>query len=290
VRYILRSAGDDSGKAENNCEDKQEDKMRRLIFLGMVLFLCLPLVAKAASIGGPETGGKGKVSVGLDQDYIFDREFKTVIDSDTQISFKSKIDGLDRTMAKVSYGILDNLDAYVKLGVAGGKSKTTYGGGSEGIDVSGSGKAKIGCGFAYGFGLKGTYNLPHDWFFVGADAQYLRHENDYKYTSRLTMTDPTIPLSDSEPFDWKGKFTVQEWHFAPYIAKTIKDFTPYFGVKYSDLRVKDSSNGSSVNYRAKGNFGVFTGTDYKLGDHWKFNLEGRFIDETALSVSCTYKF
>jgi len=37
-------------------------------------------------------------------------------------------------------------------------------------------------------------------------------------------------------------------------------------------------------------FGVFLGTDYKLNDSWSLNLEGRFVDETAMSFAAKYKF
>jgi len=32
------------------------------------------------------------------------------------------------------------------------------------------------------------------------------------------------------------------------------------------------------------------GTDFKITDTWKLNLEGRFVDETAMSLGATYKF
>jgi len=30
--------------------------------------------------------------------------------------------------------------------------------------------------------------------------------------------------------------------------------------------------------------------DKKIGEHWKLNLEGRFVDEMAMSVGATYRF
>jgi len=89
-------------------------------------------------------------------------------------------------------------------------------------------------------------------------------------------------------------YFVQEWHIAPYIAKKLGNFVPYLGVRYSDLRqnykvvLEDES--SKIKFKADDNFGVFVGTDFKITDTWKLNLEGRFVDETAMSLGATYKF
>lgn len=48
-----------------------------MIFLCLALLLCLPLASYAASIGGVETQGQGKFAIGLDQEFVFDRDGKT---------------------------------------------------------------------------------------------------------------------------------------------------------------------------------------------------------------------
>lgn len=263
--------------------------MRKLLVLSLAMFLSLSLTAVyAASIGEVETQGKGKVGIGLDEEWMFDRDLKfdkaSWGDLDSESEYTVGIDSMYRTMARVSYGLLDNLDIYTKLGTADFKITDTYTEPGEAWKDTVKGKNA----FAYGFGIKGTYDLKDDWF-IGADLQYLRHENKYNGNGYDELAPADI---DS----WHGKMTFQEWQIAPYIAKKIGDFVPYLGVKYSDLRIKetliDDDDGDEdwMKLKADDNVGVFIGADYKVNDNWKLNLEGRFIDETAMSCGATYKF
>jgi outer membrane protein W len=138
--------------------------------------------------------------------------------------------------------------------------------------------------------MKGRYELGNEWF-IGGDVQYIRHKNDYKASFTGVYTNVAGGAPITEDVSWKGEVTVQEWHVAPHIAKKIGNFIPYFGVRYSDLRVAEKDDeGAKYKYKADDNFGIFLGTDYKIGENWKLNLEGRFVDETAMSFGATYKF
>lgn len=255
--------------------------MKKLILsLGVAVFLCLPMVVYAASIGGAETQGQGKFAIGLDQEFVFDRDLEfdkanwdLAAEGVSSIE-KIEIDKLYRTMVKTSYGLTDNLDIYLKLGVADFKAKSDY---------TKSNRARTGIydgknAFAYGFGTKGTSKLG-DWL-IGADLQYLRHQHDW------------TPKGD---FEGEGnEATIQEWQVAPYVGYKIGNFVPYLGVKYSDLRAKAVWGGADAGDWEKGkaddNVGVFVGTDYKIGKNFSLNIEGRFVDETAMSFGATYKF
>jgi len=254
--------------------------MRKLSVLGLIVLLCVFFTTTsvyAASIGGAETQGKGKVAIGLDQEFVFNRDIefdKANWDLGTISINKVKISSLSRTMAKTSYGVLDNLDVYVKLGLADFKSETSYSGARTGKSIYDAKNA-----FAYGLGMKGVYDLANDWL-IGADLQYLRHRHNWS------------PKGDRSGEG--DKATIQEWQIAPYLAKRLGNFVPYAGVKYSDVRMKTRWAGKDAGdwekYKAKDNFGMFAGTGYKLNDQLSLNVEGRFIDETAISFGCTYKF
>jgi len=237
----------------------------------------------------------------LDQEFVFDKDMKLkngwwweLGSGDTGEKAKTEIDSAYRTMVKASYGVLDNLDIYVKLGTADFKSTskitTKYSGGYD-MDTI---KIKGENAFAYGFGAKGTLNLKNDWI-IGCDAQYLRHTNNYKALDTWTSYDASGNVTDPYSEDrFKGKVTFQEWHIAPYIAKKLGNFVPYLGVRYSDSRQNYKAiyedGDSKMKFKAADNVGVFVGTDFKIVDNWKLNLEGRFIDETAMSLGATYKF
>ena len=140
--------------------------MKRLILLGIVLFLCLPVAVYAASIGGAETQGQGKFAIGLNQEFVFDRDLEfdkanwDLVAEEVSIE-KIEIDNLYRTMVKASYGLTDNLDIYLKLGAADVKAKSYSLEGGEALAGIYDGKNA----FAYGFGTKGTYKLG-DWLIV----------------------------------------------------------------------------------------------------------------------------
>jgi len=268
--------------------------VRKLIIISLVTFLCLPLAVYASSIGGAETQGKGKVAVGLDQEIVFNRDLKFQKEDparDYSVEEKTKIDTMSRTMVKASYGLLENLDIYVKLGGVNFKAKDDYTNTYSPTDWdNGTIKTKGKYAFAYGFGAKGTYNLKDGWL-VGCDIQYLRHKNNLKATD----SGVSRGINPYEFSDYRGNIISQEWQVAPYVAKKLGNFTPYLGVKYSDLREKikvssDDGDETKINYKAADNVGVFVGTDYKIADNWKLNLEGRFVDETAMSLGATYKF
>ena len=105
-------------------------------------------------------------------------------------------------MVKANYGVLDNLDIYVKLGTADFKGTAVSTEPGEEWHDTFEGKNA----FAYGFGAKGTYNLNDDWF-IGADLQYLRHKNKFK-SSGFNALDPT------ETDSGHGTDTFQEWQVA----------------------------------------------------------------------------
>src|SRR3989344_3732542 len=99
--------------------------MKKLLFLGLIISLCLGIAVPgyAASIGGAETQRKGKIGVGLEQEFVFGRDLKHQSGVENVQSAAVEIDSIYRTLAKISYGLLDNLDVYVKLGTADAKVK-----------------------------------------------------------------------------------------------------------------------------------------------------------------------
>jgi hypothetical protein len=105
-------------------------KVLNSIILGF--FLCLPAVVYAASIGEIETQGRNKFSVGADQEFLFDRDMDLKSNwywstpAGRSLETKEEVNWLYRTMAKMNYGVLDNLDLYVKLGTADFENKNSY--------------------------------------------------------------------------------------------------------------------------------------------------------------------
>ena len=262
--------------------------MKRLLILSLITLLCLPVAGYAASIGGAETQGQGKLALGWDAAFIFNRDLKfkdvTGLGPFTEIIAQEIDEGYQQTL-KTSYGLLDHLDIYIKLGIADYKSE-------EEVNVLGrkycTDENAARTGFAYGFGLKGKYELKNDWL-VGCDLQYLRS----KHTVRVNETCESWTGFPESSTTYKS-LVVQEWHIAPYLAKRIKNLTPYFGIRYSSMKLnmkKPTDDWTEDHkYDVEDTTGLFLGTDYKLNKNICLNLEVRLMDETALSFTTTYKF
>jgi len=286
--------------------------MRKLIIFLLAVLLVNPLIVYASSIGGSLTQGKGKFSVGLDGEYVSNRETeRESLDISNVVSVPSssmeqkfKFDNLYRGGIKLSYGLLKYLDIYARLGESGFNYSDMNLDGAispASLPFSGSAKIKGKNGLVWAAGLKGSYPILKTWY-LGCDAQYLRQDNLYKGSGDVQGA--PIP-GGFLAMRWNGKMTIQEWHIAPYLAKKFSTdkfgaFTPYVGGRYSyfglrdKIRTFETGDASIIlqtrRYTADKNWGPFCGLDYSLGEHLTFNVEGRFIDENALSFATTYKF
>lgn len=246
------------------------------------------VIARAAAVGSPETQGQGKIAAAAEWSYIFRRgmDFQSAArppghENDKPENFR--IDGGNNILGKITCGVFDFLDVYLKLGAADYKIKgDVYTGDTRAVTEDLSARSA----FLYGGGIKLAHEIKDGWI-IGIDAQYLTsdHKLDFTATSKSgAITRATY-----------GTCRIQEWHAAPYIAKKIASLTPYAGGRYSDLRLKqegpdDPKRWDKLRFKADCNMGVFVGTDWSPAEHFKFNIEGRFIDETAVSVSAAYRF
>ncbi len=286
--------------------------MRKLIIFLLIVLLINPLMVYAASVGGALTQGKGKFSVGIDGEYISNRETEResfdisdiVGTPSSSMEQKFKFDNFYRGGIKLTYGLLQYLDVYARIGESGfNYSDMSLDGAISPVSLPFSGHAKIKGknGLFWAAGLKGSYPVLKTWY-LGCDAQYLRQDNLYKGSG--DAQGPSIP-GGFMAMRWNGKMTFQEWHIAPYLAKKFSTdkfgaFTPYVGGRYSYFGLRDKVRTREMldasillqtrRYTADDNWGPFCGLDYSLGEHLTFNVEGRFIDENALSFATTYKF
>lgn len=298
--------------------------MRKVILFGfVVLVLSLPSIGMAASVGNiaDTQGGLGKFSLGVEYDSVFNRDMKfksgntsvTAGGVTVSESYPSSGDSIkdmklesNRIFIKGTLGLHPNIDIFLKLGMADAKSKYKY--------VSpGEPDAKIefdgDYDFVYGGGIKAKIFESSGGLRVMADGQYLHYEvdGDYKVDGkdlaqylRQSFIDAGATTVTAS-YDSKTK--IQEWQVALYVNQTFGQFSPYAGVKYSDVTVKNETNFSGladgVTYsgkidgkaKADKNFGVVVGTDiYLIPNRLSVNIEGRFIDETAGTIGVNYRF
>jgi hypothetical protein len=82
------------------------------------------------------------------------------------------------------------------------------------------------------------------------------------------------------------------------LSYRIEIFSPYIGLKYSDVRAKIgqfqttiANNGSGSNvFNNRYPVGVFIGCSLTTGKYFMLNLEGRLVDEEAVTISGDVRF
>ncbi len=99
--------------------------------------------------------------------------------------------------------------------------------------------------------------------------------------------------------------TMHEWELGAKVYKDLseiealqgyigKSLTPYLGLVYSDLYGETNANLSVLelneNFRAKDNFGLRTGISFKPTDDITLSLDAKFVDQTAIGASASFKF
>ncbi len=107
----------------------------------------------------------------------------------------------------------------------------------------------------------------------------------------LTSNGISEPVQGSH-FRWK------EWQVNLDLSYKIYFFTPYVGAKYSHART--ALNGCSVpisssltgsdSLKNRDPVGFYLGCAISNGSYFMLNLEGRLIDEEAVTASCEFRF
>lgn len=271
----------------------------------------------STTVGSPSIDREvGKFNFALEQEYIFGRDMKSddvnaVVpylvgdpvkgNLNTYGTVNYKVKDLGRTMLNVGYKFSDMLNVYGKVGITDGASM---------VDATNSGTwAKMNHPsvpenfgtyktitkrdednvVAGAIGFKLSFPFVNDSM-LNFDTQYLTHKSNYNRSIDESIYDNTGKLvsvySNYSSIQNVGKVTVAEWHVAPYVSRTLGDFTYYVGMKYSDMKVKLEDENLTLS--AKHNVGAFIGTEFKVCESWSLNLEGRFLDETAVSVGLSY--
>ena len=271
--------------------------MRKILLVA--IFLCVPIATYALGVNGTGTTEKGKFAIGLEGEYIFERDMdgstvdtSSIPGSPNTMRVYVEAKDMSRSLLNLSYGLTDNISIYLKVGAADWESEADVYSQTLGPGRIGHVELDADMEVAYGGGIRIELPLSQDDnpIVLGVDGQYLRHENDVDGRETFTFGPP--------PANLDGKFEVQEWQIAGYFAKSFGDFTPYIGVKASNLNMDGHIqyttifNPFSVSYTgdSKYNFGGFVGANLNIGDAWALGVEGRFVDETAISGKCVFKF
>jgi hypothetical protein len=265
--------------------------MKRLaiggIALGIVVAIASPV--KAATIGNTILPtGKNGFALGLDVDIVSSQKMeldKWIVGGvDLTAEAKKDIKRIERKsnriMLKASYGLIDQLDVFCKIGMADLAQESKSKGGD---------KEEIEDGYTFCWGLGGNgifYELPQGVKF-GASAQYL----SFTHKPKVYFT-PAGGSREKEPVT-NPKNKISELQVALYALYPYQLYTFYGGVKYSNVESKFEGKlftlQEKYETKSKTNAGLFAGITYNFLPNFSGCLEVRLLDETSFTVGGTYK-
>ncbi len=253
--------------------------MRKILFLAAILTMVVSLagVSQAAPAGNPADPvllvGNYPVKVEGLVDIVFERKLD-LADDNCEIEAQWYL-------AKASVNLIEKIDVYGLLGTA---------------------KLKVKSWTASNYDMESDYSLA--W---GGGVKVLLYETEEYGDGILRVTvdgnyrqyDPGIEEVKKDDAEVTGilekELEYREWGVGLGLSYTLDQFTPYIGVKYSDVEVKMALHDPATSLtkktaNSKDIVGVYLGVDYLFQENIALNLEGRFIDETALNVGLKVSF
>lgn len=243
------------------------------VFSSSLLICGISMSAPVGNPAGPVLlDGNYPTTFSLEAETVFERNLKASSSGTTR--FKGTF-----YTGKVSFYLGSRFDLYGLVGSYDGRVKEFPNSDHEIIT-----KADI----VYGVGA--SYVLYEREFFggllrLGADAKYRQCEPDIdtvkEYREKVVTTNNALSF--------------KEWQASLGLAYQYKRFIPYIGMKYSDIGIHTKFTQDTVTYsdnaiRSKDIWGLFYGIDVLVADNVSFNMELRYIDETALNVGINARF
>ncbi|MFH1760267.1 MAG: hypothetical protein ABIA63_04125, partial [bacterium] len=267
--------------------------MKINILLGVLISLMLMVNnLYAASIGGSwDIVEQGKFGVSMVGDYISEKEFDVPSYSGSGIALTGlKFENCRDLGVKLSYGILENLNLYLKGGFTDKEIKTEWADASR-TDL------ETDTGSFFGIGTKYTYWFEQDYL-LALDAQYIKHPDKSVDTVRENGV-------NASAITQAGNIKYYEFKATIIFGKNFEldskmSLLPYIGFSYDKFNLKTDAIAYSVGGSGYAldpidldedkNLGVILGADLNVNENVKFNIEGRFNSETAFSGNIILMF
>ncbi len=265
--------------------------MKKLI----TIFICLSFVLSITTVYAAPVGNIATPSI-LRKGIIYqdkDAQFAVVAGGEIDLTFDRKIkhesDDVEFNFygGKIGILIMDRFMPYTVLGAGKAEQKFTELGTSWKLETKHDFVWSIG-GTAMLYETK-PGEMGDGIFRIGVDGRYRKADLDL---DKLTVGGTSYTKSDLG-FK-KFCFDMKEWQVALGLSYQIQQLIPYIGVKYSDLRgdfiAKTTTDEVEGKFKSDNNIGIFVGGDIAINDTFSANIEGRFIDETAMSFGLLCRF
>ncbi|MBI5913082.1 hypothetical protein HY839_01425 [Candidatus Azambacteria bacterium] len=286
---------------------------KKPLFLFPVLLLISFLIAPmshAASVGNPEVlGGLGKVAVGVEyDDSSRDLEFKngrqTASWPGGSASESFPAPGNNITNMKLdtqseflvaTVGLHEKVDVFAGIGVNRAKLDYTlnYTGGHENSEISDNSNT------AWKMGVR-IHLAEVAGVRLGGMIAYSAFDMNGAYKIDGSDLGSLLPPNGSYSTETK----IHEWQGAVTASTHVWRLSPYAGVTYAKVKVENRTDiripsmmedlpvslHVEANAEQKNTTGVVVGTGVEIMSHLNANIEGRFINEDAVTASLSYTF
>ena len=260
-----------------------------IICFGFVLCVTAAYAAPVGNIATPSTLRKGIIY----QDK--DAQFAVVAGSEVDLTWDQKLKHQDKKTEYYFYGgkigvlIMDRFMPYAILGGAEAKKQ---------VFRIGANKVEWDTKYDFVWGVGGTAMLyetkiegmGNGTLRIGVDGRY---RQSHLKVDKVKLNDlDAVKTSDSTVSN--TKYHLDQWQVALAASYQMEQFIPYIGGKYSDAsgdaKTTISTTEYKINFKNKNKIGMFVGGDFLVNDSFTANAEGRFFDETALSLGATLRF
>ena len=270
--------------------------MRNVIIIVIIFFVVLSSASfsLAAPVGNIAAPSDQFTEEGLLGEYS-NSDFRLFVAPEVDLTFDRDLENSAGDSELYFYGTKIGVAAYEKVIVY-----SLLGGGSaeQEFTISGSAvKYYTNHDFIWGGGATILF-YEKEMFSASFQDDILRIGADIRYR-KLDFDLDSIHV-DGTSFDFdntavgNGTFEANEWQIALAASYEYNNFFPYLGVKYSDIDGDANAVVTGTRYKntfePEKRFGIFVGTDIIVAEKFSINVEGRFLDETALSLGASAKF
>lgn len=262
------------------------------VFLSFALFLFAPFLLTSAPVGNtaaPQLISEGffisrnswiDLRGGYEGDFVGNARMTQVQEGSGRVDTFQQY----TNAGTVTLNILDRLDLFGVFGSSRMQADWRF------TDVSKNLKrVVIETPYQYLWGIGGR-GILFEW---GNVALGLGGRYSYCNYSPILTTINAVPLEANH-----SKCLWRQWQVDVDISYKIDLFTPYIGLKYSSSQanLKDfpfaisNSNTGSDRFENTNPVGLFLGCSLSTGKYFMLNIEGRLIDEDAVTVSGDIRF
>jgi hypothetical protein len=257
-----------------------------IICLGFLISVSAAYAAPVGNIATPSTLRKGIIY----QDK--DAQFAVVAGGEIDLTWDQKLKNQSNKTEYYQYGgkigvlIMDRFMPYAVLGAAEAKKQA--------FNIDGR-KIRWDTKYDFIWAVGGTAML-YETKLTGMGDGTLRIGVDGRYRQSHLKIDKIVrdDVEIAGSLVSESKYKLEQWQIALAASYQVDQFSPYVGVKYSaatgDAKATIGTTPYKVDFKNKNHVGLFLGGDLVVNDSFTANIEGRFIDETALSLSGVMRF